>query len=213
MQQDVTPTTASLPTPGHRGRWAAIAGLAVVLTACTVLVAHTASQRQHDVPPMIGTPTSQIHITPAPGDPQIPGIDPNALGQFGVVLEDPAGQGAPSITPEAARKVALPLGEGPQSEGWTIVSGPTLVWVDYHNVDPPTHCLCWVVELQAPQAFPCPKPINFGSGGPTMVPSTLPPGVTPAPFNVCDENDRHLLEFIDANSGGRWLSLEGHGLG
>jgi hypothetical protein len=152
---------------------------------------------KHAIPPRIGTPFNEINLSPNPADPIIPGIDPRVLAQFGVILENPASHGAARTTADDARLVALPLGQGPQSNGWTIIHGPSLAYVDHRDTSTHTStCLCWVVELQASHDIPCELPVGYDASPPA----------------TCQGN-RHLVEFVDAISDTRWLSIQGHGLG
>jgi hypothetical protein len=144
---------------------------------------------------MIGTDRRTIHIQPVVGDPTIPGVDPNVLASFGITMQSPVGQSTPSISAQQARTVALPLGDGPQSRGWKIIWGPTLALVNHRvGAAQTTTCLCWVVQLQAPQAMPCEAPIG-------------------QPDPCKDYNIRNLIEFVGATNGNRWLSVAGKGLG
>ena len=138
------------------------------------------------------------HNTPppsAPSAPALPGIPASALAAFNLRLQTPDGHGAARITAGQARTVALPLGEGSQSDGWSIVGSPVLTFVDYTASATATRtCLCWAVELNSSHAIPC-----DGAAG------------AAASQGLCENH--HLVELIDAANGGRWLSVSGHGLG
>ena len=134
--------------------------------------------------------------TPRADPAQLQGISSQALAQFGVRLEDPAGRGAARLTADQARQVALPLGDGPQSHGWSIVGSPVLAFADYAGAATIRTCLCWAVELNSAQGIPCDIPTA---------------AATPGVDQLC--NDHRLVELIDAASGARWLSFSGHGLG
>ena len=142
------------------------------------------------------TSHTQMQNTLAQAQPALQGIPATALAQFGIRLEDPAGHGTARITGDQARTVALPLGEGPQSDGWSIVGSPVLAFATYQaSASVSRTCLCWAIELNSSRAIPC----------------DAPAGQTAPASNVCDNH--HLVELIDAQNGGRWLSVSGHGLG
>jgi hypothetical protein len=127
---------------------------------------------------------------------QLQDISPQALAKFGVRLEDPAGRGAVRLTADQARRVALPLGGGPESHGWSIAGAPVLAFADYAGASTTRTCLCWAVELNSAQGIPCDAPTTV---------------TTPGVAQLCDNH--HLVELIDAATGARWLSFSGHGLG
>jgi hypothetical protein len=141
---------------------------------------------------MFATP---VYDTSATAAPRLPDISDAALREFGVRLDVPTGHGAARITAERARDVALPLGEGPQSDGWSIAGSPVLVFAEYGATASSASrtCLCWAVELNSADGIPCDGATGAATTG------------------VCDNH--RLVELIDASSGGRWLSFSGHGLG
>jgi len=173
----------------------AVAGVAV-LGGLTMAARAVWATPSHAVPPQIGTPLSRITPLPDANAPRLPGIDDRVLGQFGVVMESPDGRGEVKLGSMQARAVALPLGEGVASGGWRIIAGPTLAWVDHRVTASRTDtCLCWAIELEAPHSIPCEVDRYDATSAPAL----------------CD--NRHLVEFVDAASGARWLSISGHGLG
>lgn len=130
-------------------------------------------------------------------DTALPGISAAALARFDVTLSDPAGHGTARLTSARARTVALPLGEGPQSDGWSIAGSPLLAFVDYRaGASVSRTCLCWAVELDSARAIPCDAQAGTATAGASR---------------LCDNH--HLVELIDATTGGHWLSFSGHGLG
>lgn len=133
---------------------------------------------------------------PVAASPLLPDITPQALARFGIRLGPPGPHATAAISDERARDVALPLGEGAQSDGWRIVGAPVLAAADYRaGAAPSRTCLCWVVELNSARPIPCDVPTAGAS----------------AVARLCDNH--HLVELIDANSGARWLSVSGQGLG
>jgi hypothetical protein len=176
-----------------------ITAVAVVAVAAGGSVAATKAfaTPDHATPPRIGTALSAISLPADASAPQLPGISARALAQFGVLLEAPAGRGEAHFSADQARHVALPLGEGPQSQGWSVVGAPVLAFVDFRASASATRtCLCWAVELNTTHGIPCDVPL----------------GVTePSVDKLCDNH--HLVEFVDAATGSRWLSFSGHALG
>lgn len=172
------------PAPVRRppSRRLAIAAVAIAATvAGGAAAAHLLAGPGHNTGAAARTTTTTA--------PQLPGIAPAALATFNVRLQDPAGHGTPRIAAEAARHVALPLGEGPQSDGWSITGAPVLAFVDYQAGTATTRtCLCWAVELNSANGIPC----DGGAAG-------------------CVTH--HLVELVDAANGSRWLSFSGNGLG
>ena len=169
--------------PRISGRRLAITTAALAAVAGGAVAAIVVALSGHNTPPS------------AQSAPALPGIPSSALAAFNVRLQTPDGHGAARITANQARTVALPLGAGPQSDGWSIVGSPVLAFVDYTASATATRtCLCWAVELNSSHAIPC----DGAAGAATSQ-------------GLCDNH--HLVELIDAANGGRWLSVSGHGLG